>query len=63
MAEFGRVKSPPRELNEVAVGSSDHLALLTKRLDNLERKLLGKKTHRDQPPLFQTVRVSIQYDV
>ena len=58
MSSSGRLKSPPRELSEEAVGTNDYIASLTRRLENLERKVLGKRVPKDQPPLFHMVDVS-----
>jgi len=54
----GILKSPSKEISGAAVGSNDHIALLTRRIENLERKVLGKRIPKDQPPLFHMVNVS-----
>ena len=62
--ETGRVKSPfksPRkQWNPSSVESDDYLVSLTRRLDVLEQKLVGKRSLKaDQPPLAPTVKVGL----
>lgn len=59
----GEVKSPLRSPSrrpwEVsAVGTDNYLASLTRRLEVLERKLVGKRSLRgDFPPLYPAIKV------
>ncbi len=57
ISSSGSLTSPKKEPNISAVSTNDYLDSLTKRLEHLERKVLGKRLLKDQPPLFQTVNV------
>ena len=49
----------PLALDQSRVGSEDYLSSLTRRLDVLEKKLVGNSgIKEDQPPLNKTVEVS-----
>ena len=49
----------PLALDQSRVGSEDYLSSLTRRLDALEKKLVGDSgMKKDQPPLNTTVNVS-----
>lgn len=52
-------EQPPLALDQSRVGSDDYLSSLTRRLDILEKKLVGNSgIKEDQPPLKTTVNVS-----
>ena len=49
-----------KTLNQPGVGSEDYLASLLRRLDILEKKLVGESGMKeDQPPLKITLDVSV----
>lgn len=53
------LKSPSRRPWDLsAVGTDDYLASLTRRLETLEKKLIGKRgSLEDYPPLYPAVKV------
>ena len=51
--------APKKEWAAGAVGTDDYLASLTRRLDLLEKKLVGRRGMREgYPPLYPAVKVS-----
>ncbi len=46
-----------KQWNSSAVASDDYLSSLTRRLEVLEKKLIGKRAVKDQPPLKPTIQV------
>ena len=48
-------------LDPAKVGSEDYLTSLTRRLDVLEKKLVGRSGMKeDQPPMITTINVSVK---